>query len=159
MRAKPPVWGGRVHRDDHTALLRGEDEHVSVARELDRTFLSRLVYHAVQAFDTEEVARAAASAALDANWTGADVGHMIDAGDLLSNVRGLRVQHGTAAKLVHRLADAFDDEGALLRFPLTPDRYDVPDAGPRPPKRPPGRSLRARRSPFGRSRYQRHQTP
>jgi hypothetical protein len=152
MRAKPPVWGGRVHRDDRTALLRGEDEHVSVAREVDGTLLARLVYHAVQAFDTEEVARAAASSALDANWTGADVGRMIDAGELLSNVRGLRVQHGTAEKLVRRLTDAFDDEAALLRFPLTPDRYDVPDAAPRPPKRHPGRSLRARRSPLRRSR-------
>ena len=93
--------------------------------------LKWLVYHAVQAFDTEEVARAAASA---------DVGRMIDAGELLSNVRGLRVQHGTAEKLVRRLTDAFDDEEALIRFPLTPDRYDVPDDGPRPPKRAPGRS-------------------
>ena len=108
--------------------------------------LKWLVYHAVQAFDTEEVARAAASA---------DVGRMIDAGELLSNVRGLRVQHGTAEKLVRRLTDAFDDEAALIRFPLTPDRYDVPDDGPRPPKRAPGRSLRARarRSPLGRSRH------
>ena len=103
--------------------------------------LKWLVYHAVQAFDTEEVARAAASA---------DVGR-----ELLSNVRGLRVQHGTAEKLVRRLTDAFADE-ALRRFPRSHTiGTTFQTMGPRPPKRAPGRSLRARarRSPFGRSRH------
>ncbi len=122
MRAKPPVWGGRVHRDDRTALLRGEDKHSSLARGLSATLLARLVYHAVQAFDEEHVARAAASAALDANWTGAVVGRMIDSGSLLDSVRGLRVQHGTATRLVDALTAAFADGKTRLRFPLVSER-------------------------------------
>ena len=101
--------------------------------------LKWLVYHAVQAFDTEEVARAAASA---------DVGRMIDAGELLSNVRGLRVQHGTAEKLVRRLTDAFADEEALRRLPRSHTiGTTFQTMGRGRPSAPPGRS------PFGRSRH------
>ena len=101
--------------------------------------LKWLVYHAVQAFDTEEVARAAASA---------DVGR-----ELLSNVRGLRVQHGTAEKLVRRLTDAFDDE-ALRRFPRSHTiGTTFQTMGRGRPSAPPVGLLRARRSPFGRSRH------